>query len=115
MKLKIVGLTILKMLLISFPIIVQAAGGLGYAKIESVAHQSNGFYLYSSGWQNPNACERSDAVVLLKSDSNYDKAYSLVLSAFMAGKEISGYSDRCEVFDGKTYNMIRGHKYLTVR
>ena len=70
--------------------------------------------MYANAWGNPNGCTRSNAIVLLETDPNYDKAYSLLLSAYMAGKQVSGYSDGCAAFDGQTYNTIRGFKYLVV-
>ncbi len=100
-------------LIATFAISANAAGGLGAREINSVAHQTGGFFLYSN-WDNPNGCSKSDAIVLLDTDSNYDKAYSLVLAAFMAGKRVEGYSNGCMTFDGQTYNTIRGYKYLKV-
>lgn len=91
-----------------------AGGSLHPKKLTKVAFQSGGFYLYSVGWDNPNGCTRNDAIVLLSSDANYDKAYALLLSAYMSGKSVSGYSDSCKEFDGQTYNIIRGYKYLVV-
>ncbi len=91
-----------------------AGGGLSANKVKTVAFQSGGFFLYADGWPNPNSCTKNTAIVLLESDRNYDKAYALLLSAYMSGKKISGYSDGCHSFDGQTYNTIRGFKYLTV-
>ncbi len=94
---------------------VYAGGGIDSLKINSVAFQSGGFFMYADDWENPNACSRNSAVVLLETDRNYDKAYSLLLAAYMAGKAIRGYSDGCASFDGQTYNTIRGFKYLVVK
>ncbi|MET1257047.1 hypothetical protein [Aliikangiella maris] len=91
-----------------------AGGGLQPNKITKVAFQTGGFFLYADNWPNPNECTRSDAIVLKSSDSNYDKAYSLLLAAYMSGKKVSGYSDGCVEFDGQTFNSIRGFKYLVV-
>lgn len=91
-----------------------SGGGLPTNKIDSVAFQTGGFFLYAGAWGNPNDCTRDSAVVLLNSDTNYDKAYALVLAAYMSGKGVSGYSDGCTEFDGQTYNTIRGFKYLKV-
>ncbi len=91
-----------------------AAGGLGKSVITKIAFQSSHVFIYGDGWNNANTCQRSDAVVLHKDDQNFDKAYSLLLAAYMAGKTVGGYSDNCVEWDGKTYNTIRGHKYLTV-
>lgn len=66
------------------------------------------------GWSNPNSCTQNNAIVLLDTDKNYDKAYALLLAAYMSGKKVQGYSNGCAVFDGQTYNTIRGHKYLVV-
>jgi hypothetical protein len=91
-----------------------AGGGLTPNTIDTVAFQTGGFFLYADGWPNPNSCTRSSAIVLLDTDSNYDKAYGLLLAAFISGKKVSGYSDGCATFDGQTYNTIRGFKYLKV-
>lgn len=91
-----------------------SVGPMPAVKIDKVAFQNNNFFLYSSGWNNPSECTRSTAVVLQASDPNFDKAYSLLLAAYMSGKRVSGYSDDCIDFDGETYNMIRGFKYLVV-
>ncbi len=93
---------------------VTAGGGVNSTKISHVAFQSNHFFIYSSGWNNANDCQETTAVVLQSSNSNFDKAYTLLLAAFMSGKNVSGYSDGCIEWDGRTYNTIRGHKYLTV-
>lgn len=93
---------------------VSAGGGLSAQAINKLAFQTGGLFIYASGWANPNACTRSSAVVLKETDPNYDKAYALILAAYMAGKKVSGYSDGCVEFDGQTYNSIRGFKYLTV-
>ncbi|PCH65673.1 MAG: hypothetical protein COC04_01310 [Gammaproteobacteria bacterium] len=91
-----------------------AAGKISKSKIVAVAFQSGGFFLYGNDWGNPNNCTRSNAIVLLASDSNYDKAYALLLAAYASGKSVKGYSNGCADFDGQTYNTIRGYKYLFV-
>ena len=95
-------------------VLAYAGGGLSTKKIESVGFQESGFFLYAEDWQNPSNCTRSDAVVLKETDSNYEKAYSMLLAAYMSGKKVSGYSDGCIAHDGQTYNTIRGFKYLVV-
>lgn len=94
--------------------IAYAKGGLASNKITAVAFQTGGFFMYADNWSNPNECSKSDAIVLLSSGANYDKAYALLLAAYMSGKKVSGYSDGCTTHDGQTYNTIRGFKYLTV-
>lgn len=91
-----------------------AAGGLAKVNITKVAFQTGGFFLYSDNWNNPNDCSMDTAVVLLSTDSNYDKAYALLLAAYTAGKTVRGFSNGCTTFDGQTYNTIRGFKYLVV-
>lgn len=91
-----------------------AAGAIKANKVDFVAFQTGGFFMYASDWRNPNVCSRDGAIVLLSSDPNYDKAYALLLAAYMSGKKVSGYSDGCATFDGQTYNTIRGFKYLKV-
>lgn len=84
-------------------------------KITYVAFQTNGLLLYADSWPNPNGCTTRAAVMLLKTDPNYDKAFALLLTAYASGKEVSGYSDGCAAHDAQTFNTIRGHKYLVVR
>ena len=105
---------IISSLLISISTLSFAAGWTGKDKIDAVAFQTRGFFLYADGWGNPNNCTRSNAIVLLSSDPNYDKAYALLLAAYASGKKIKGYSNGCTTFDGQTYNTIRGYKYLVV-
>lgn len=106
---------LLNIMLLTFSAICHARGPVSTSKVDRVAFQTGGFFMYATDWQNPNACSRKSAVVLLATDQNYDKAYSLLLAAYMAGKGVSGYSDGCVTFDGQTYNTIRGFKYLTVK
>ncbi len=92
-----------------------AGGSVQWNKITRIAFQAGGFFLYADNWENPNECMRADAVVLKDTDPNYDKAYAMLLAAYLAGKEVMAYSDGCHEFDEKTYNYIRGYKYLQVR
>lgn len=114
-------MSIIRKLLSIIPLVllstgVNAGGRVESNNIDSVAFQTGGFFLYSDdGWSNPNPCSQNNAIVLLSSDANYDKAYALLLAAYMAGKHVSGYSDGCVEFDGKTYSTIRGSKYLVVK
>jgi len=94
--------------------VVNAGGPISKNTIDSIAFQSGGFFMYADGWGNPNNCTQSKAIVLKSDDPNYDKAYSLLLAAYMSGKQISGFSDGCVSHDGQTYNSIRGFKYLVV-
>ena len=103
------------MLLFSFTSFAHAAGPIAWTKIDSIAFQNNDLMIYTVSKGNPNGCERDAAVILKSSDQNFEKAYSMILAAFMAGKEIQAYSDGCHTFDGKTYNYIRGSKYLEIR
>ena len=80
-----------------------------------LAFQSGGLFIYSAGWDNRNTCTNTDAIVLRDSDPNYDKAYALILAAYMSGKTVSGWSDDCHPHDGQTYNYIRGYKYLIIQ
>ncbi len=105
---------ILLVLLFTFACNAFAGGGLAKVKITRVAFQSGGFFIYSNDWNNPNDCSNDTAVVLLNTDSNYDKAYALLLAAYTSGKTVRGFSDGCTTFDAQTYNTIRGHKYLVV-
>jgi hypothetical protein len=106
---------ILILLLASISTSLIAAGSIAARNISKVAFQSGGFFLYADeGWSNPNNCTRNHAIVLLDNDPNYEKAYALLLAAFMSGKKIQGYSNGCSDYDGQTYNTIRGYKYLVV-
>ena len=111
---KIFSKIILLSLVLPFSTSALAGGAINKNKIISVSFQQAGFFLNGADWGNPNDCSRSNYVVLQTSDANYDKAYSLLLAAYMSGKSVSGYSDKCVEHDGQTYNMIRGFKYLTV-
>jgi len=91
-----------------------AGGALTTHKITKLAFQNEDLMMYADNWGNPNNCQRTNAVILKKSDQNFDKAYSLILAAFMSGKKITAYSDGCYTFDERTYNYIRGFKYLVV-
>lgn len=91
-----------------------AAGHAGYSKVTKLAFQTGGLYIYGPSWNNPNNCSQKTAIVLKNTDPNYEKAYALILAAYMSGKKIGGYSDECTDFDEQTYNTIRGFKYLTV-
>lgn len=91
-----------------------AAGFISANKIQAVSFQTGGFFLGADVWTNVNSCTKSNAIVLLDTDPNYDKAYSLLLAAYLAGKKVSGYSNGCVEFDGQTYNTIRGYKYLVI-
>jgi len=51
---------------------------------------------------------------LLKTDPNYEDAYAMLLAAYYTGKSVSGYSDGCARHDARTFNTIRGHKYLLI-
>ena len=109
----------MKKLVIAFGLVVlssavQAGGSVGWNKVTKIAFHSNGLYLYADNWSNPNGCQQVDAVVLKDSDPNYDKAYALLLAAYMSGQRVNAYSDGCHTFDEKTYNHIRGFKYLQV-
>ncbi len=96
--------------------IAYSAGGLSERKISKLAFNTGGLFIYAEGgWNNPNECSRTDAIVLLSSDSNYDKAFALILTAYSMGKSIKGYSNDCTTHDEKTYNTIRGYKYLEVK
>ncbi len=91
-----------------------AAGGLNKNTITKLAFNSDHLFIYAENWNNPSECGRTDAVVLDKSNHNFERAYALILAAFMSGKSIRGYSDDCITWDEKSYNTIRGHKYLVV-
>jgi len=91
-----------------------SAGMLPATKITRVAFYEEGFLLYADNWPNINNCQADSAVILLKTDANYDKAYALILSGYMSGKKVYSYSDGCVNVDGTTFNTIRGFKYLVV-
>ncbi|MBB1411760.1 hypothetical protein [Pseudoalteromonas sp. SG44-17] len=80
-------------LLLCLTTTVSAKGPVKTGKINYVAFNSGGFFLYASDWPNPNNCTRSNAVVLKSNDANYDKAYALLLVAYTSEKAVSGYSD----------------------
>ena len=90
-----------------------SAGWLQGSKITGISFYPEGVLL-SGNWNNPNECDSYNAVLLEDKDSNYDKAFSAILAAYMAGKTVRGYSNYCVNVDGTTYNMIRGYKYLSI-
>lgn len=92
-----------------------AGGKVGWNTITAIAFQNEDLFLYSSSWNNPNGCGKDNAVILKNTDPNFDKAYAMLLAAYMAGKQIKAYSDGCHTFDEQTYNHIRGWKYLLVQ
>lgn len=92
-----------------------AGGSVGWNKITRIAFQNNDVMIYADNWVNANDCVNSSAVILKNTDQNFDKAYAMLLAAFMAGKEVIAYSDGCHTFDERSYNYIRGFKYLTIK
>lgn len=106
-------LTLLIALLLPAYSTVQAAGPLGKTQITGLSFFPEGLVIAGT-WKNPNNCSSSSGVLLQVSDPNYDKAYSLVLAAYMSGKKLSGYSNECIDVDGTSRNMIRGYKYLGI-
>lgn len=97
-----------------FSVTSMAKGSIGIGEITSLSFQNRDLMIYSDDWNNANDCERINAVILKYDDQNFEKAYSLILSAYMGGKKLSAYSDGCKSFDEKTYNYIRGWKYLRI-
>ena len=104
--------------IVAFFVIASSSNAGGWVSINTItkaAFNSTGFYMYGN-WAVPsgNGCTNNDAVVLLSNDGNYDKAYALLLTAYTTGKKVKGWSDGCTSHDGKTYNKIRGYKYLEI-
>lgn len=93
----------------------QAGAMLNTNVITRVGFYSGGFYIFANNWNNANNCDNASAVVLKTTDTNYDKAYALLLTAYTTGKSVKGFSDECISHDGVTYNTIRGYKYLDVQ
>ncbi|WP_159437130.1 hypothetical protein [Parasphingorhabdus marina] len=110
--LKLFGLVIMA----GFGSTTALAGGALYPAqvITNVSFQEEGLLFFADNWPNPNNCDSTAGVMLLKTDPNCDKAYALILTAFTAGMTVQGYSDGCALHDGQSYNTIRGFKYLVV-
>ncbi|MEO1037899.1 MAG: hypothetical protein AAFX44_20310 [Pseudomonadota bacterium] len=57
-------LTVATLVALLIPCTADAAGWLNFRQIERVAFQTGGFFLYAErGWDNPNACNKADAIV----------------------------------------------------
>lgn len=106
---------IFAMLLLLSSIYSHAGGRVGWNIISSIAFQNQDLMLYSENWGNPNGCTQINAIILKKTDPNFDKAYSMLLAAYMAGKQVNAFSEGCHTFDSKTFNYIRGWKYLQIK
>lgn len=55
----------------------------------------NGFMIWGA-FGNPAVCTEANAIWVKGEHPQYDKIYSTVLAAFMAGKNISAYAHSCE-------------------
>lgn len=104
-------------ILCSYSLGCYAGGRVGWNEISQLSFQDGNLMIHASdgAWDNPNECQNSVAILLKESDPNFDRAYSLILSAYMAGKSIRAWSDGCHVFDGTAFSHIRGFKYLEVK
>jgi hypothetical protein len=100
-------------ILTAMPFNAHAAGPLGSSQITDLMFFQNGLRI-SGTWSDANGCGNTKSVILLNTDTNYDKAYSLVLTAFVSGKNLIGYSDKCVSVDGTSTNTIRGFKYMAI-
>lgn len=110
-KVKVSSMMFLLIVIVS---LCKADGYVTKNVITRLEFNTGGLYIYADKWFNANVADRTSAVVLLSSDPNYDKALALILTAFVNEYEIDAYSDDICTFDSKTYNVIRGWKYLRV-
>ena len=63
-------------------------------KIDTVGVH-NGFMIWGA-FGNPAGCTQANAIWVKGAHPQYDKIYSTVLAAFMAGKKINVYAHSCE-------------------
>ncbi|CAA0124757.1 Uncharacterised protein [BD1-7 clade bacterium] len=107
------------LLLVSVSGIASGAGWMGTETITELGFSNDGLLIRSAGWIDASNCESNDSgmvdsAVLKYTDRNYDHAYSLILSAFMAKKRVTLYSDDCSANGGST-NSVRGFKHITIK
>ena len=89
-----------------------AAGNAGTRVIKKATH-TNAQQLIVSGdspWKNPDACDRSDQIVLasnqLKSAGVYREMLAMILSAHVSDRQIAAKVNGCVTINGKTYPKI---------
>jgi hypothetical protein len=90
-----------------------AAGNSGKRNIEKLIHPNAArvhVVAADSGWANPDACDRSDQIVLKKRDladeGVYREMLALILSAHVSDRQIAAKVRGCTAVNGQTYPLI---------
>lgn len=93
--------------------VAQAAGNSGKRNIEKVIHPNAArvhVVAADSGWANPDACDRSDQLVLKKRDLSDERVYremlAMILSAHLSDRQIAAKVRGCAAVNGLTYPLI---------
>lgn len=92
---------------------VLAAGSSGQRYINNLKHpNAEKVYVVSDGddWGNPDACDRSNQLVLskgkLKNEQIYRELLAMVLSAHLSDRQVAARVDGCVLVSGKSYPAI---------
>lgn len=92
---------------------VYAAGNSGKRAIKHLVHANAErvqVVADSSDWNNPDACDRSDQIVLasiqLKNAGVYREMLAMILSAHVSDRQIAAKVNGCIAINGKTYPKI---------
>jgi hypothetical protein len=90
-----------------------AAGNSGKRAIKNLVHANTErvqVVADSSDWKNPDACDRSDQIVLasnqLKSAGVYREMLAMILSAHVSDRQIAAKINGCVTINGKTFPKI---------
>jgi len=82
---------------------VNAAGWTGYGKIAELNQQPEGnvdVYIVANLPNNPTTCTKKDGFLLDISTERDKRVFTILLSAFMAGKEVKLFvTDGCPIWD----------------
>ncbi len=89
-----------------------AAGNAGNRELRKLTHADNSrlSIIATKNWLNPDACDKSNQVVLaagrLVSDKVYREMYALVLSAHVTGRRVEVRTSDCIGIAGTTYPVV---------
>ena len=100
---------LLLILLLFFPLVAYCGGWTALdTKIEGIHYESSFMIVRVSGGQYSlfDEYDVNGEVVLEDETKKGDRQLSIILAAFMAGKEISFYTDGCKTAWGKKYPKI---------
>lgn len=90
-----------------------AAGNSGKRNIKQLVHANTErvqVFADSSDWDNPDACDRSNQIVLassqLKNAGVYREMLAMILSAHVSDRQIAAKVNGCLTINGKTFPKI---------